>query len=152
MQPKRRRSISLGALRVLATLFLLQLLTQVALAALFVGGETELFAAHSLNGSLINALPFALLVTAVLHATVARGVRWPIAAVTLVLLACTVQAALGYVRIIGAHIIGGTLLLSLGVLLCVALWRTQYAPRPSRAERTATDPAGAPILQPEAIR
>lgn len=135
MHTTRRRSISLSVLRILATLFLLQLLTQVILAAAFVSGETGLFTAHSINGSAIYALPFMMIITAVLHATVARGARWPIVASTLVAFACIVQMTLGFNRVIGAHIVGGPLVLSLGVLLCVGLWRTRYAPRPSRAER-----------------
>ena len=141
-------SVSLWTLRILATLWLAQLLAQIVLAASFVSGDTDLFTAHSLNGSMMNTLPFFMIVAGVLHATAGRG-RWWLAAIPVgLLLVCETQSILGYTRVVGAHIVGGTTLLTVATLWCLALWRHRHRPRPRRRDRST----GAPTEPVETVR
>lgn len=137
-----RMSISLWVLRVLATLWLVQVLAQVVLAAAFVSGDTAVFTSHSLNGSMMTTLPFFMIITGLVHLTIGRGRWWTLAVPVVLLLLCETQSILGYARIVGAHIVGGTLLLTIATLWCVGLWRHRYRPRP---RRTSAAPTGAPV-------
>lgn len=119
-------------LRVLATLWLLQLLLQIYLAAGFITGNVGWFNYHSLNGFMINFLPIVMLIVAVLHATVARGRWWPVLWSLLAILVGSVQMVLGAARSVAAHIVGGSVLLGLAVLGCVLFWRHHYQPRPAK--------------------
>lgn len=138
-----RWSISLWVLRVLATLWLAQLLAQVVLAAEFVSGNTALFTAHSLNGSMMTTLPFFMIVAGLLHLTVGRGKWWLLAVPVALLLLCEAQAILGYTRVVGAHIVGGTVLLTIATVWCIGLWRHRYRPRPRRRDRRTGLPVAA---------
>lgn len=138
------RSISLWLLRILATLWLLQLLAQVWLAAAFVSGDTDLFGMHSLNGSMMNTAPFFMIVAGAFHVSLGRGRWWALVVPIVLLLLCETQAVLGYTRVVGAHILGGTLLLTIATLWCIGLWRHRHRPRPRRRDRRAVPigPAG----------
>lgn len=129
------RSVSLWLLRIMATLWLVQIVAQVVLAAAFVSGDTDMFGMHSLNGSMMNSFPFFMLVAGTFHVTVGRGRWWALAPPIALMLLCETQSILGYTRIVGAHIVGGTALLTIATLWCLALWRHRYRPRPRRDRR-----------------
>jgi len=129
----RPRSVTFWLLRVLATGWLIQIMAQIILAAEFVSGNVGMFHAHSTNGSLLSFLPLIMLVVAIIHATAARGIRWPILVTAIAWPAAYVQEILGYARALATHIVGGTVLLGIAVALVVLLWRSRYTSRPRRA-------------------
>ncbi|MFW6597051.1 hypothetical protein ACQBAU_06025 [Propionibacteriaceae bacterium Y2011] len=125
MQQKYRRAgrVLLWLLRVLCTLWLIQLLYQIILAGGFISGQVEWFQGHSLNGAMLGILPFFGVVAAVVHLVLVRRRWWLIPLWLGMWLLIEVQAILGYTRVIGAHIVGGSVLLATAAILCVALWR-----------------------------
>lgn len=119
-------------LRVVMTLWFLQVLLQVVLAAGFISGNTAWFSMHSLGGVLIVIPLFVAFPIAIVHAVLARGARWPIPVVTGLFLLTGVQATLGWTRSVGVHVVGGVLLFAFALLTCVELWRRRHTPRPRR--------------------
>ncbi|RBP67161.1 hypothetical protein DFO66_102214 [Brevibacterium sanguinis] len=134
--PRHRSTWLWYALRIIMTLWFLQVLLQTVFAAGFVSGSTSWFSMHSLNAAVILVLPLFLAVpVAILNAVVARGARWPLAVIPLLVVLTMAQAILGYTRTVGPHIVGGVLIVALSLLTCVALWRCRHAPRTRRRRR-----------------
>lgn len=150
-QPRPPQSVTLWLLRIAATLWLAQLIMQVTFAAAFVSGDTGVFQLHSINGSLMSTLPFIMILLALLHATVARGRVWPLPVSIFLVLLCGTQAILGYTRVIGAHIVGGTALLAIATLWCVGLWRHRYRPRQRKPRPAAQVRDVPPVPAPTGV-
>lgn len=118
----RRGRWSLTLLRILASVWLLQVAAQVVLAAGFIGGDIGAFHAHSRNGGLLVLLPMLMTAVAMVHAVTARR-WWPAPVCVAVFLTTGSQIGLGHGRVIGAHIVLGATLLTISTLLAIALWR-----------------------------
>lgn len=135
------RSVSLWTMRILATLWLLQLLSQIVMGGAFVSGDAGIFRMHSLNGTMMNTVPFLLTIVAIVHATLGRGRVWWIGVGVGLMVLTLTQEVLGYTRNIGAHIVGGTVLTTVAVVVAIVLWRHPYRPR-SRRSRAAAPTTG----------
>jgi hypothetical protein len=94
----------IALVRLLATVVLLQVLVQAALAGGFVTGDVGLLGLHSANGILLVLTTAALLPAAVLLVRPGRGPWWPIVLSVVLWQLVAVQVGFGFARQVGLHI------------------------------------------------
>lgn len=121
------RAASPRLLQVATVLALLALLWQFGTAGRYISTGKG-FDLHELGAYAVHATSLLVLVAAFLHARAHGGApRWPVLLAAAVFLATFVQAALGHVHQVTAHV-PGALVLSVGLV-----WLTAWAFMPSRA-------------------
>ncbi|MEV6630947.1 hypothetical protein AB0M54_09360 [Actinoplanes sp. NPDC051470] len=124
-RPGARWPIAL--LRGVSLLVLIQVLLQAALAGGFITGDVSLLGLHSANGTLLFLTAGLLVVGAVLLVRPGRGPWWPIALTSGIWFLITVQAGLGFARMVGLHIPIGVALM--GLIGGFAWWTCAYRTR-----------------------
>ena|ERR1043165_5680238 len=114
-------------LRAFLVLFLVDLMVQVGLAALFVTGDVELLEWHNANANVIlSTILFFAFVLAVLLWRPARGSSGPAWWIVGLFLLIEAQKTLGYLRLVGVHIMLGVTIFGLAAGLVV--WAMMYQP------------------------
>ncbi|MFF0772983.1 hypothetical protein ACFYUK_29120 [Nonomuraea wenchangensis] len=121
--PSRIPSWILWPLRGLATAHLAGVLAQAALAGLFVTGDVDLLAWHRDNAGVTHGLLYLQLLAAVLLWRPGRGPLWPALASLGIVVAETVQVALGQWRVIALHFPLGMAVFGLSAVFTVWTWR-----------------------------
>jgi hypothetical protein len=111
----------------LATIVLLQVLVQAALAGGFITGDVGLLGLHSANGILLVLTTAALLPAAVLLVRPGRGPWWPIAFSVVLWQLIAVQVGFGFARQVGLHVPLGVTVTAL--IAGFTWWSYAYRPR-----------------------
>ncbi|MGV9778064.1 hypothetical protein [Streptosporangium sp. NPDC003464] len=111
------------SLRAGATLHLLGVLGQAALAGLFVTGDVDMLAWHRGNGGFTHAMLYLQLVSAILLWRPGRGPLWPTGASAALVAAETLQIMLGQERVIAAHFPLGVAVFGASAVMTAWTWR-----------------------------
>ncbi|ALG10894.1 hypothetical protein AOZ06_31995 [Kibdelosporangium phytohabitans] len=120
-------------LRVFLVAYLIDMMVQVGLAALFITGDVGLLKWHDNNANIIlSTLLFFALIPAILLWRPARGSSGPTWWIVVMFLLIETQKTLGYLRLIGLHIMIGVGIFGLTVGLVV--WAVMYKHDPYKRE------------------
>nr|WP_042180507.1 hypothetical protein [Kibdelosporangium sp. MJ126-NF4]CEL14419.1 hypothetical protein [Kibdelosporangium sp. MJ126-NF4]CTQ88784.1 hypothetical protein [Kibdelosporangium sp. MJ126-NF4] len=112
-------------LRVFLVLFLVDMLVQVLLAALFVTGDVALLKWHDTNANVIlSTLLFLALIPAFMLWRPARATAGPLCWIVGLFLLIEAQKTLGYLRLIALHIVVGVAIF--GVAAGLVVWALMY--------------------------
>jgi len=141
----RRSSVWRWPLRAVASLLVLMLWAQPLLIGLFLAGDFDKLAAHSLVGGMLVGLTTLLVVAAVLAWRPGGLPGWVVAVAAAMTVGAVVQIAAGYERNLGVHVPLGVTLACAGAALAVRAWWPIRGDR--RADRYPPDrsPAELPL-------
>jgi hypothetical protein len=120
---------SLWALRIVTLVFVLAVLAQPVLAGLFLTGDIDAIAVHSLVGSLLALGALVMIGAAVAYVLAGRGTLWILPVSVLLFLAVGFQIAAGFARQLELHIPLGVVIVTTSVLLAGWAW-SPLAARP----------------------
>jgi hypothetical protein len=104
---------------------------QAVFAGQFISGDYGALNSHAANAGFTGAVLIVEAIAAVLLWRPGRGPSWPIWAALGLVVAATVQTALGYGRVLAVHVPLGVSIIVLDVLMLVWCWRY----RPGRAAK-----------------
>lgn len=113
------------SLRATATLHLATVLGQAIIAGMFVTGQVDLLAHHSLNATVTTVLVGLQLVAAIALWRPARGPVWPLWVSVLQAVLLNVQVLLGMERLVAPHIPLAMVIFGLAALMTAWTWRGQ---------------------------
>lgn len=128
------RSLAASAQRWIVTVHMVAMAGQIVLAVLLLGGMSEALHLHSTNAWVVLAL-------GVLQAAILTVLGWPTggrvwpAAAGLVVLAEAVQAELGRIGSLAAHVTLGTLIWGLSLALLIQVWAPNWGRQADRVTR-----------------
>lgn len=129
----------LALMRLVVTLLAACVFAQPALAGQFLAGDADMIGVHGAVAALIELLALLQIGTALFLWRPGRGRLWPVVASVGVFLAVFAQAALGYTRVLAAHVPLGATLFAVMALLLVWVWRPRHGGgTDEREERSAT--------------
>jgi hypothetical protein len=116
------RRWTLWPLRVVTTVFTIQVFAQAALAGSFLSGHYGALHTHELNGLVLAGFGWLLPVTAILAWRPGRWAAWPMLAAVVAYVTILVQLILGFSRALAVHVPVGVLLLVALAVLCTWAW------------------------------
>lgn len=119
----------------MCVLVLLDTLAQAALAGLFVTGDLDLLAWHSVNADVLATLTLLQTVAALLVWRRLGGPAWPAAASVALAALVGAQQGLGEARVLAGHMPVGMAIF--GCATAMACWAFVYRPRPAGRGRPA---------------
>jgi hypothetical protein len=111
------------SLRSTATLHLIGVVGQAALAGLFVTGDVDMLVLHGVNGGLTFGVLLLQLVAAVLLWRPGRGPLWPAGASAALVVVEVAQVAAGELRILAVHFPLGVAICGMAAVLVSRAWR-----------------------------
>lgn len=117
-------------MRAIVTVLALGVFTQPVLAGQFLSGNADMVVVHGIVAALIELLALIQIVFAVLLWRPGRGPGWPVFASLTIFVAVFTQAALGYTRVLAAHVPLGVTLFAVMSLLLVWVWRPRRSASP----------------------
>lgn len=113
--------VTLWLLRVVAAVQLIMMALQPVLAGLFLDGELDAIAVHSLSGSMLVLTDIVQAVVALIYVLAGRGKLWPLLLTIVMWMPIGIQIGMGHSRDMLVHIPLGVTLLVLQVVLFVWL-------------------------------
>lgn len=115
--------VPLGLMRTVVTLHAVTAIAQPVLAGQFLNGNFDMLDYHSANASLVTLLALCQVVAAVLLRWPGRGPLWPILVSVLLVVAESMQATLGYLRMLDLHIPLGVAIVGTTGWMLFWVWR-----------------------------
>ncbi|MEU4411038.1 hypothetical protein AB0F88_41585 [Streptosporangium sp. NPDC023963] len=123
--PARVPAWIVWSLRVTATLHLVTVLGQAVIAGMFVTGEVDLLAHHSLGATVTSVLLGLQLIAAITLWRPGRGPLWPLGVSVLQATLVNAQIVLGQERQLAMHIPLAMVIFGLAVSMTAWTWRGQ---------------------------
>jgi hypothetical protein len=118
-------------MRTSATTFAILAFLQPVLAGRFLSGDYAVLDSHRTNASVVGLLAIIQIVVALLAWRIGRAPRSILGASAGLAVACALQIALGYARILGLHVPLGVLIVGGAASLLIQVWRAGPAGQPS---------------------
>lgn len=129
----RRPRLSLWLLRAVFTVHLAAVLGQPVLAGLYLAGDVDAIAVHGTIGSLLAAINLLVIACTVAYVLGGRGRIWALPVAVALFLAVGFQIGFGYKRELELHVPLGVAIVTTSVLLAIWVWSPSAArPRGAR--------------------